>query len=104
MKYAVKKLPPVEWDLLEAAVWYDQQLDGLGDRFLAEVDVAERSLENQPLIYGARFDDVRCVRLKQFNAYGIYYVIRQNEVWIIAIFHGSRDPEELVALRRRFDV
>ncbi len=99
MKYVVKKLPPAEWDLFEAALWYDEQEDNLADRFLSEVDAAVCSLEVQPQIYGVRFADVRCVRLKRFHAYGVYYLMRSSEVWIIAIFHASRDPSELVARR-----
>ncbi len=102
MRYVVKRLPPAEWDLLEAAVWYDEQSDGLADSFLAEVDAAGHSLESQPLSYSVRFADVRCVRLKRFHAYGVYYLVRGAEVWIIAIFHGSRNPDELTDRRRQF--
>jgi plasmid stabilization system protein ParE len=102
MKYVVKKLPPAEWDLFEAALWYDEQGENLADRFLSEVDAAVRSLEVQPQIYGVRFADVRCVRLKRFHAYGVYYLMRPAEVWIIAIFHASRDPNELAARRTQF--
>ena len=103
MRYVVKKLPPAEWDLLEAAVWYDDQGEGLADRFLAEVDSAVASLEVQPQIYDGRFADVRCVRLKRFHAYGVYYLIRGTEVWIIAVLHGARDPDELAARRTQID-
>jgi hypothetical protein len=36
MKFAVKRLRPVEADQLAAALWYDEQLPGLGDDFLDE--------------------------------------------------------------------
>lgn len=34
-------------------------------------------------------------RLRRFRKYGIFYVIRENEVRLIAIHHGARDPRWL---------
>jgi len=66
MNFAVKRPRLVEEDQLAAAVWY-----------------------------AVRFEDVRCVRLKRFHKYGVYYVIRGNEIRLLAIHHGSRDDRWL---------
>jgi hypothetical protein len=38
---------------------------------------------------------VRCVRLKRFHSYGVFYVIRGDEVRLLAIHHGARDSHWL---------
>jgi plasmid stabilization system protein ParE len=42
-----------------------------------------------------RFADVRRAAVPRFRFYGIYYMVRDNEVWILAIFHGRRHPRVL---------
>ena len=38
-----------------------------------------------------------CARtaVHRFKFYGIYYTVRANEVWILAVFHGHRHPRTL---------
>ena len=54
MTFVVKKLRPAEEDALEAAVWYDEREQGLGDDFLDEVDSAVRALSRDALIHRVR--------------------------------------------------
>jgi len=95
MNFAVKRPRLVEEDQLAAAVWYDEQQPGLGDEFLDESEAVITSLVENVLLYAVRFEDVRCVRLKRFHKYGVYYVIRGNEIRLLAIHHGSRDDRWL---------
>ena len=67
MKFAVRKLRPAETDALKAALWYDEQLPGLGVVFFDELDAALALLADNPLIYAIRFADVRCIRLRRFT-------------------------------------
>lgn len=82
MKFAVRKLRHAETDSLKAAVWYDEQQPGLGEAFLDDLDATITRLAENPLIYSARFSDVRCIRLQRFAAYGIFYLVVNSEVWI----------------------
>ena len=100
MSFVIKRPRPVEEDALVAAIWYDQQQSGLGDEFLDEVEAAVASLATNALLYSIRFENVRCLRLRRFKRYGIYYVIRGNEVLLLAIHHGARDPDWLQRRRR----
>ncbi len=95
MSFVIKRPRLVEEDALAAAVWYDEQQPGLGDDFLDEVEAAIASLTANALLYSIRFANVRCLRLRRFKRYGIFYVIRENEVHLLAIHHGARDPEWL---------
>jgi hypothetical protein len=101
MKFAVKRLRPVEADQLAAALWYDEQLPGLGDDFLDESEAVIASLSDDALLYSVRFADVRCARLRRFKKYGVFYVIHGREVWLLAVHHGARDPRWLRKRRQQ---
>lgn len=100
MSFVVKKLPPAEQDALEAAIWYEQRHSGLGDEFLTEVDRAVRALGEKALLHRLRFADVRRAPVHRFKFYGVYYIVHEREVWILAIFHGRRHPRTLQERRR----
>ncbi len=72
----------------------------MGDEFLDEVDRAVRALSESAFHHRIRFADVRRASLHRFKFYGVYYSVRGEEVWILAIFHGRRHPR---ALKERFD-
>jgi toxin ParE1/3/4 len=95
MSLVVRKLPLPEQDALDAAIWYEERQPGLGEEFLDEVDRAARALGDSPLHHRIRFADVRRASIHRFKFYGIYYTIREEEVWILAIFHGRRHPRRL---------
>ena len=92
MRFAVRKLPAVERDALEAALWYDDREPGLGGDFLDEVDAAVERLTRDASIHRVRFCGVRRASIRRFKFYGIYYMVHEQEVWVIAIAHGRRHP------------
>ncbi|MGI8438280.1 MAG: type II toxin-antitoxin system RelE/ParE family toxin [Chthoniobacterales bacterium] len=67
----------------------------MGDDFLDEVDRAATALSASPLLNRIRFANVRRAAVHRFKFYGIYYTVRAQEVWVLAIFHGSRHPRAL---------
>lgn len=95
MKFVIRRPRPVEEDQLAAALWYDEQQPGLGDAFLDESETVITALADNPLLYSIRFADVRCVRLQRFKRYGVFYLVRGQEIILLAIHHGSRDPRLL---------
>jgi hypothetical protein len=86
MSFVVRTLPPAEQDALEAAIWYEERERGLGGEFLDEVDRAVRALNESALRNRVRFADVRRAAVARFRFYGVYYTVRENEVWVLAIF------------------
>lgn len=101
MSFVIKRPRLVEDDQLAAALWYDEQQPGLGDAFLDESDAIISTLADKALLYSVRFADVRCLRLRRFHKYGVYYVIRGDEVRLLAIHHGARDQRWLHERRWR---
>jgi toxin ParE1/3/4 len=92
MSYAIRILKPAEADAVEAALWYDTQVSGLGAQFLEEVNDTAQRLTLNPQIHSVRFADVRRAPVPRFKFYGLYYLIRGEEVWILAVHHGRRHP------------
>lgn len=85
-------LPEAEDEMMEAAVFYQEQADGLGERFLDDVEQATRLLSEQPLI-GQRIDNHLHRLLLQHFPFSLIYSLEQNEILIIAVAHQRRRPD-----------
>jgi plasmid stabilization system protein ParE len=87
----VRFLQPAEAEVDEAVEYFDQQRDGLGDRFLRDLQtttafIAERPRSGKPLT-----PTVRKARLRTFQ-YNVIYVIDSGEIVIVAVAHHRRRP------------
>ena len=78
-------------ELSEAVGYYDWKAAGLGDRFLAEVKLATRSIEKYPEIAPAIDYGVRAKTLNRFP-YTLMYVLDEDGIFIVAVAHQSRRP------------
>src|SRR5437867_7580497 len=87
---ALRRHPLVRADISDAVNWYDDQQPGLGLDFVQDFLQCYRCLARDAQLYAVRFDDVRRLNLNRFP-YGLFYVIRGLEVWLLAVLHASRD-------------
>jgi plasmid stabilization system protein ParE len=87
-------------DFQSAFDWYESQHPGLGPEFAEDFRCAYYRLRQGPLLYSIRFASVRRLNLDRFS-YGIFYVVKREEVHVLAVLHASRDTEEILAERRR---
>jgi toxin ParE1/3/4 len=81
-------------DVQEAINYYDQQQLGLGRHFEIILNNHLQILQKNPF-FRIRYDEVRCLPLKNFP-YMIHYVVYPNinQVYILAVFHTSAEPEK----------
>lgn len=84
--------PEVEVDLLEAVVWYENKLQGLGESFLLNVEATIRTIKRNPEAFPKVYKEIRRVLIKKFP-FGIFYLIEKERIVILAIFHASRSPK-----------
>jgi plasmid stabilization system protein ParE len=98
--YALRKLRAVEADVAEAAVWYEDQRAGLGERFVLAIQTADKLLLSNPLRYSVRFSDVRRLNLGDFP-YSIFFFIHDGAVVVLAVLHNRRDTRAILERRRR---
>jgi plasmid stabilization system protein ParE len=96
----LRRHPLVRADLSEAVNWYEDRQPGLGLEFAAEFLLHYRRLARDAQLYSVRFADARRMNLDRFP-YGPFYVIREAEIWLLAVLHASHDVETILAERRR---
>ena len=97
----LRRHPLVRADISEAINWYEDQQPGLGLEFAADFLSHYRHLGRDAQLYAIRFADVRRLNLDRFP-YGLFYVIRASEIWLLAVLHASRDTATVLAQRRTY--
>jgi plasmid stabilization system protein ParE len=85
--------PATRAEIREARDWYEARAPGLGDRFVAELDAAIGRITAQPARFPMVFRDLRRARLRRFP-YGLFFRHAQDTIYVVACFHGSRDPRQ----------
>ncbi len=75
----------------EAQEWYDLQSTGLGEEFIAALELQLKRLEQAPLLYAEVIPNVRRALLPRFP-YGLFYTVRGNLIHILAVLHDARNP------------
>ena len=95
-----KRHPLVRADLQSAYDWYEDEIPGLGSEFREEFSRAYRKLGQGPLLYAIRFSGIRRLNLERFP-YGIFYIVKPEEVRVLAVLHGRRETKNILAGRRR---
>ena len=91
MSYTLRVRPEAEEDLAEARRWYEGQREGLGDEFLESAEKVLDRIEKMPEIHVIVYKGVRKAVLRRFP-YVTYYRIVEEEVEVLAVVHGRRDP------------
>jgi plasmid stabilization system protein ParE len=91
MTLAVRLRPEAELDVRDAASWYEAQLPGLGHQFLDELTTTLSSAADSPLMYPAVHRRIRRALVHRFP-FGVYYVVEDSFIVILAVMHGSRHP------------
>jgi plasmid stabilization system protein ParE len=83
--------PDVEDEVRDAYRWYESRQSGLGDDFLAALEVVYRRLETSPEIHQIIEQNVRRALLRRFP-YAVYYIVYPDRVEVLAVQHCHRDP------------
>lgn len=83
--------PEAEADALQAFRWYNEQLPGLGQEFLAELESAIESIRANPEACRKLNREYRRVLTRRFP-YAVFYAIHAQRVVVFAILHTAQDP------------
>jgi plasmid stabilization system protein ParE len=79
-------------ELIDACDWYEQQQAGLGARFRNDVREATLRIARSPQLFPIEREDVRRYVMNRFP-YALRYVLRDEEVWVMAVSHQHRRPD-----------
>jgi toxin ParE1/3/4 len=92
---------PARRELMRAAVWYDTQSPGLGDRLLGAVGTVLADLKAFPHAYPVISESNRKCLVGIFPYALIYRVDSASGIiWIMAVAHASRKPNYWRARRK----
>ena len=72
--------------------WYEEQKQGLGEEFFAELDSYFTKLQSHPEYFSKIRKNFRQAALKRFP-YVIVFEIIKTEVVVFAVFHTKRNPK-----------
>lgn len=98
---SIRLRPALLEDLAEAIAWYESRVEGLGSHFSDQFFEAVSRASEEPESRRVVFDGCRRIRLLKFP-YSIYYLIENEEIVFILLFHSAREPRKLdVVLRSR---
>ncbi len=79
-------------ELNDACDWFERQQSGLGVRFKNDVREATLRIAGSPLLFSVEMQEVRRYVMNRFS-YTLRYVLRADEVWIVAVSHQHRRPD-----------
>jgi len=92
----LRVLQQAEWEARDAAVWYEDRVQGLGAAFIDQLEHGLERIEEDPKRFG-RLEtfvgsrDIRRLLLRRFP-YLVAYEIIADEVMVLAVAHVSRCP------------
>ncbi|ODS31226.1 MAG: hypothetical protein SCARUB_03647 [Candidatus Scalindua rubra] len=87
----VKFHPEAQIEFLNSSLYYEEQQEYLGKRFIEHVEESVRRIQINPLLYPIAEDDCRKCRVNKFP-YGIIYRIKKIHIEIIAVMNLYRKP------------
>jgi plasmid stabilization system protein ParE len=91
MTREVRLRPEAEDELFEAALWYNEQQPGLGQRFLDAAVAAISKAATLPVAYPILYRSIRRALLQRFP-FGVFYRVEEGRIVVLAVLHGSRHP------------
>ena len=80
------------FDTLDAYLWYNTVRDRLGDEFEHCLEKELLRLIENPEQFQIKYKSIRVAYLEKFP-YGVHYLIQDNFIKVVAVFHTSRNPQ-----------
>ena len=81
-----------EAELQEAIAFYEAAENGLGTRFLDEIEAVVARIVTHPAAWTPMSPRTRRCRTHRFP-YGLFYQIRTDEILIVSVMDLRRDPK-----------
>lgn len=90
MSFQLRITSLAENDISNAALWYNEKSLGLGKEFLDSIELAFSIITQNPHLFQDRYKNVKIIFTTRFP-YGIYYIIEENQLIILAVLHTKMD-------------
>ena len=83
------------FDIEEIVFWYEDQREGLSYDFELCLEAGINEIQRTPPAFQKRYKEVKIRFINRFP-YGIHYIVNDEIITIIAVFHTSRSPSNWV--------
>ena len=94
MSYELIVRSGAQSDIQEIVLWYEKKERGLGNYFLLCLDASLESLKRFPTAARIIRHEYRRLLVRKFPV-GVYYIVRENKVYIDVVEPFPRDPNRL---------
>jgi toxin ParE1/3/4 len=91
MSYKLILRQEAERDLFESYKWYKEKVPGLGTDFLAVIERALESIQENPARFPVIYRNVRRALIRRFP-YGIFYFLEGESIIVLGVMHTARNP------------
>ena len=92
-RFVLRRIAEAEYD--DSIAWYEGEREGLGQEFRATIEkYFHRIAENPEWFPKVRGEVRRAVVLGRFP-YVIHFLVENDRIVIMSVFHTSREPEPL---------
>ena len=92
MAFRLRFSPRALREIGAAQEWYELQSPGLGEEFIAAMELQLKRLEQAPLLYAEVIPNVRRALLPRFP-YGLFYSVRGDLIHVLAALRDARNPD-----------
>ena len=93
MSLPMRMLAEAREELDASIAWYEEQREGLGERFLTRIDEILLRIGASPEVHARIYGEVRKAVVQRFP-YIVLYRVEPTEVVVLSVFHTSRNPAE----------
>ena len=92
MTYKIEIRGQADEEIYEAYKWYEEQVAGLGHRFIHELESVFQKIATNPQHYKTARSVFRQASLKTL-LFVIYFEIVNNAIIVYSVFHTKRKPK-----------
>ena len=83
--------PDVNNEIKASYEWYQNQVEGLGDDFLAELESAYEAIEELPNTWPNFSTNCRRYLLSRFP-FSVIYRPSNSSIYVVSVMHNSKKP------------
>jgi len=91
MKFSIFISEAAYEDIKEAYKWYEKYRIGLSLDFELCLEGGYEDIRNNPAVFQIKYKNIRVKYIQRFP-YGIHYIVNNDVIYVLAVFHTSKNP------------
>lgn len=87
--------PSAKEEYYKAIEWFEEEREGLGERFVEDVNHTLRKIDENPLTYQIHYRNIRMLGTKTFR-FCIYYEFLVDTIRIHGVLHELQNRRKII--------